>query len=117
MKYIITDKDNVIQAIANEVEVKEDRYLLVEERMEMFKDYPTQDIEGNVTHDYQTLHQVQVPANVEAQKYCYTENDGFYANPNYVEPPKPVEERLDTAELSITEIELALTEIYEGGLN
>ena len=70
MKYIITNKDNVIQAIANEVETKEDRYLLVEERMEIFKDYATQDMEGNVEHNYQTLHQVQVPANVEVQKYC-----------------------------------------------
>lgn len=116
MKYIITNKDNVIQVIANEVETKADRYLLVEERLEIFKDYATQDMEGNITHDYQTLYQVELPENVVEQKYCYTENDGFYANPNYVEPPKPIEERVSSAEDSITEIELALTEIYEGGL-
>ena len=117
MKYIITDSENVIQAIANNIQTKEDRYLLVEERLEIFKDYPMQDTEGNIIHNYQTLYQVNVPTGVEVGKYCYNENDGFYANPNYVEPPKPVEERLDNAELSITEIELALTEIYEGGLN
>ena len=27
-----------------------------------------------------------VPSEVEAVKYCYTEVDGFYINPNYVEP-------------------------------
>ena len=117
MKYIITNKDNVIQAIANNIETKTDRYLLVEERVEIFKDYATADIEGNIEHDYQTLYQVEVPENVEVQKYCYDETNGFYVNPNYVEPPKPIEERVTSAEDSITEIELALTEIYEGGLN
>lgn len=116
MKYILTDKDNVINYIANNIEEKEDRYLLVEEKLEVFKDYPTQDMEGNITHNYITLYNLQVPENVEEQKYCYNTIDGFYENPNYIEPPKPVEERLDSAELSITEIELALTEIYEGGI-
>lgn len=27
-----------------------------------------------------------VPAEVEAQKYCYSESKGFYVNPDYVEP-------------------------------
>ena len=31
-----------------------------------------------------------VPAEVEAQKYCYSESKGFYVNPDYVEPvPEP----------------------------
>ena len=31
-----------------------------------------------------------VPAEVEAQKFCYSESKGFYVNPDYVEPvPEP----------------------------
>lgn len=44
-----------------------------------------------------------VPAEVEAQKYCYSEIKGFYANPDYVEPvPEPTMQDLQTqiAELS-----------------
>ena len=28
----------------------------------------------------------EVPSEVIPEKYCYTEADGFYINPNYVEP-------------------------------
>ena len=116
MKYILVNGSNVVDYIANNIQEKEDRYLLVEERLEVFKDYPTQDEEGHITHNYITLYRVNVPENVEVEKYCYTPNDGFYENPDYVEPPKPMEERMDIAEDTITEIELALTEIYEGGM-
>lgn len=30
----------------------------------------------------------EVPTNVEPTKWCYTEADGFYENPNYTEPNK-----------------------------
>lgn len=35
-------------------------------------------------------------------KYCYTSGDGFYENPDYVEPPKPVEVRVSELETSTT---------------
>lgn len=85
MKYILVDKDKVIKAISNNIEVKSDRYLLVEERVEIFKDYPTQDIEGNVEHNYINVYQVEVPENIVTEKYCYDETNGFYKNENYVE--------------------------------
>lgn len=28
----------------------------------------------------------EVPSEVIPEKYCYTETDGFYINPNYIEP-------------------------------
>lgn len=82
MKYILTNKDNIITMIADNVEVKEDRYT-IDGKLDIFKDYPTQDVNGNINHNYQTLHQVEVPNNVEPQKYCYTEKDGFYKNTDY----------------------------------
>ena len=30
----------------------------------------------------------ELPEYVEPMKYCYTEEDGFYENPNYIEPPE-----------------------------
>ena len=30
----------------------------------------------------------ELPKSVEPMKYCYTEEDGIYENPNYVEPPE-----------------------------
>lgn len=44
-----------------------------------------------------------VPTEVEAQKYCYSESKGFYANQDYVEPvPEPTMQDLQEqiAELS-----------------
>ena len=117
MKYILTDKDNVINYIANNIQEKEDRYLLVEERMEILKDYPEEDTQGHITHNYITLYRVVVPDGIEVEKYCYTPNDGFYENPDYVEPPKPIEERVDILETNSTEYELALAEIYEELIN
>lgn len=35
-------------------------------------------------------------------KYCYTSEEGFYENPDYVEPPKPVEVRVNDLEESTT---------------
>lgn len=40
----------------------------------------------------------EVPAEVVPDRYCYTPKDGFYPNPNWVEPPKPIEMRLDEVE-------------------
>lgn len=42
------------------------------------------------------LHEVEtLPEDYESNKYCYTEADGFYANPDYVEPKELEEERLN----------------------
>jgi hypothetical protein len=31
-----------------------------------------------------------LPSDFELSKYCYTENDGFYLNPDYVAPQPPI---------------------------
>lgn len=105
-KYIITNSENVIIAISNTYRVDESVRNIILDNYNI----------AYAPNDTFNVYNVEVPNGVQEIKYCYTENDGFYENPDYVEPPKPVEERLDIAEESITEIELALTEIYEGGL-
>lgn len=62
-----------------------------------------------------------VPAEVEAQRYCYSETKGFYVNPDYVEPvpePSMYDLQAQISELSanldyvsmLTNIELSVTE-------
>lgn len=106
-KYVLTNKENIIIAISNKYENNE------ETRNIVLDDYNIAYAPDEVINAYH----VEVPDEVEVQKYCYTEEDEFYINENYVEPPLTEEERLNNAENSITELELALTEIYEGGLN
>lgn len=60
----------------------------------------------------------EIPEGVEVEKYCYTEANGFYENPNYVEPEPPVEEKTRLLANDITDIQLALAELGEliGGM-
>lgn len=37
----------------------------------------------------------EIPTEVKPQKYCYNATDGFYLNPNYVEPIDPNQELID----------------------
>lgn len=49
------------------------------------------------------VHEVEeIPAGIVTEKYCYTEADGFYVNPNYVEPKEPIETRVDLIEERVT---------------
>jgi len=54
----------------------------------------------------------EVPAEVVAEKYCYTEEKGFYPNENYIEPINPQSEIEDLKE-QITELQLAMIELSE----
>lgn len=52
------------------------------------------------------VHEVaEIPEEVCTEKYCYTEEKGFYENPNYQEPKEPIETRMD-----LIEERVALTE-------
>lgn len=74
--YLITDKNsNTIFAYGKKLEYQSNGYpLLVEEKMAF-----------NI--DIVNVHEVEtVPAEVIPEKYCYTAEQGFYLNPDYVEP-------------------------------
>jgi len=57
----------------------------------------------------------EVPEEIVTEKYCYTEESGFYINKNYKEP---IDESAEIKKLQeqVTNLELALTEIYESGV-
>jgi len=75
MKYVITDKDDVVIALSTRFnDNKEIRNLELDD----FNIAYAPDEEFNV---YQVI---SVPAEVEPSKYCYDETNGFYTNPNYV---------------------------------
>ena len=106
MKYVITDNNDVIIDLSETIGYQENGNVLINNG--------TLAIAASLVKEVYEVN--NIPENIEAQKYCYTTKDGFYENPDYVEPPKTIEERVGLAEDTITEIELALTEIYEGGL-
>ena len=93
MKYVITDKDDVVIALSNSCnDNKEYRNLELDD----FNIAYAPDEEFNV-------YQVEVPSEVEPSKYCYTEKDGFYVNPNYTYTYTE-EERLSALEDMMNEI-------------
>lgn len=47
---------------------------------------------------------------IEPYKYCYTVEKGFYPNPNWKEPLKPVEVQLEELRLAKAESELEIDE-------
>lgn len=104
MKYIITDNKNVVMHISDTIEYQSN---------------------GNVLVDNDTLaiakplvkgvHEVEnIDEDVCENKYCYTEEAGFYENANYVEPVDPNAE-MEALKQQITDLQLAMVEMYEGG--
>ena len=94
--FIFTEKlDNIISYISEtcEIDKKTGHYII----------YNGNGIIGYPVNKYEIQ---SIPADVEPKKYCYTENDGFYKNPNYKEPEPPIEDQ-------IKEIEEALCELAE----
>lgn len=102
--FIITDKDNVIMHISATKNIQEGTgYLLVDN-----------DTLAIPTQLYKEVYEIEtIPENIEPQKYCYTEEQGFYKNADYVEPPKSAEQRLAELEQTAIDNELALAELAE----
>ena len=47
-----------------------------------------------IDNNYTCYADLTIPDEVIPYKYCYSNEIGFYLNPNWVEPPKPTEEIL-----------------------
>lgn len=107
--YILTNSNNVVIHIGNTLEIQEDRYII--DNVGVFKEYKTQLEDGTIETDTISSFEVSIPEGIEAEKYCYTEKDGFYKNPNYIAPPQPVEEHLEDIEAALCE----LAEMIVGG--
>lgn len=96
MKFVLTNKNNEIIEISNTYELDE------EHRNINVDNHAIAYAPDEVINVFEVD---EVPENIEATKYCYTEEKGFYENENYVEPEKPVEARL-----KLMEERMALTE-------
>ena len=75
--YILVDTEDVVIAISKTIDYEENGNVIVED--------------DNVKIAYakyivKKVYEVQeIPENVQVQKYCYTEEKGFYKNENYRE--------------------------------
>lgn len=58
----------------------------------------------------------EIPTGVEVQKYCYTAESGFYKNENYREPELSDTEKIKQLQEQVTDLQLALAEMYESGV-
>lgn len=92
--YIITNNNNVIIAISN-------TYRLDEEHRNIILD------EYNIAYgpnEVMNAFEVQeVPSEVEVEKYCYTEAQGFYKNPDYKQYYS-IEDRVEALEQMMNEM-------------
>ena len=75
MYLIIVKEDNRITAMGKTLDYMSNGYpRLIDENVA----FPTE-----LVNVYEVS---EVPSDVIPEKYCYTEAEGFYINPNYVEP-------------------------------
>lgn len=118
MKYILTNENDEIFNMSETKGFQENGNYLMNEGLPGEVAIPHQLVKGVFVVE-------KIPAEVCEVKWCYTEENGFYINENYVEPEEPV----DTQELlqkiallekqnkdldeQITEIQLL---IVEGGI-
>lgn len=97
MKYILTNKNNEIIEISNTYELDEEHRNVNVDNNRAIAYGPDEVI---------NMFEVEeIPENIQAYKYCYTKEKGFYKNENYVEPEEPIEARL-----KLMEERMALTE-------
>ncbi len=73
--FIVTDKDNVIIHISETKDYQSNGNLLVDNGKLAIAAYLV-----NGVYEVESVDEKVAPA-----KYCYTEKDGFYKNPNYKE--------------------------------
>lgn len=72
--YIIIDKDNKITDITTTVGYEENGNIILDDGTQIacFREVEVREVE-------------EIPENVVENKYCYTEEKGFYKNENYQE--------------------------------
>ena len=94
--YVITNKeDNSIFYIAEAMKEKELDYKEIVDFGFCIK-----------VSDWGVFEVDEIPENVIPGKYCYTEEKGFYENPNWVEPEveDPIQEYRDKLASEVSEI-------------
>lgn len=89
MKYILVNDKNVIVFISDTVEYQDNGNILIENGRLAICDYLIKKV-------YQ-LDDEQLTPEIQPNKYCYTEYDGFYKNPDY-KRNYSMEERVEALE-------------------
>lgn len=93
--FVITrNKDNVIEGLSSTVTTLETDYIKTDKNVVMNpKNVALYDIDN-------------LPVSIERIKYCYTEEKGFYVNPDWVEPEveDPIQEYRDQLASEVSEI-------------
>lgn len=88
---ILTNKNNVIEHIGDCIEFG----IFDEPDIQKWK----VDEHLFILHSGQECYEADNVSNeICTYKYCYTPEQGFYLNPNWIEPPIPAEQRLDELE-------------------
>ena len=106
--YILTNKDNVIIHISETIGYEENGNILVDGGSLAIAVAPNETI--NV-YEVET-----VDEGITSEKYCYTEEKGFYKNEGYQEPEPSDTQKIRDLQEQITDLQIALTEMYEGGM-
>lgn len=107
MKYVITDNKNVIMHISETIGYQENGNVLI--------DNDTSAIGKILVKEVYEIE--EIPTGVVKDKYCYTEEKGFYENVDYVEPINEATEieklkaQNESLQEQITELQLAMVEI------
>ena len=86
MKYIITNKDNEIIHISDTIGYQENGNILVDNGSLAIAKAPNEKMGVYEVED--------VAEGICERKYCYTEEQGFYKNPNYREPEPTETEKI-----------------------
>lgn len=106
MKYVITDKNNIIIDISDTIGYQENGNVLVDnETLAIAKPLVKE------VFEVESINEV-----ITENKYCYTEEKGFYLNENYKEPEPTETQKIEDMQGQITNLQLALAEIVEGGI-
>lgn len=101
--FIVTDFKNKIIALSTTIDYESNGNVLLDDNT------------GIAAPCIKGVFEVEnIPENIVAEKYCYTEEKGFYINENYVEPVNEKTE-LEKLQKQVTNLQIALAELVEGG--
>jgi len=105
MKYIFVDENDVIFEVSDTLDYQNNGNYLIKNG--------TLAVPQSLV---KAMYEIEeVPNEVEVQKYCYTEDNGFFKNESYREYVS-YEKKIEQLQEQVTNLELALTEMYEMGV-
>ena len=103
---LVTTNNNVVVNIIKDTfeykKVENEQYVTCEKADAQAVFIPSMNMYMLINTSDSLIEMDEISEEVIPYKYCYTSEDGFYENPDYVAPPKPVEVRVNDLEKSTT---------------